>query len=140
MYTYPTNTRFTCTKCALCCQDTPNKTRHILLLPQEAQTIAKETSQPTQAFTTKTQNNQPYIYEMQKSPQGKCVFLKNNQCTIYAQRPLICHFYPFELKTQNNQHIFDFTLECPAINQGKPTTKKHFDDLFKLAQQKLKQP
>ncbi len=138
-YTYPVNIRFDCTKCGLCCGDTEHKKRHILLLEQEAQTIAKETTKPTQAFTTEKSNNQPFIYEMKKTTEGKCVFLKNNQCRIYAQRPLICRFYPFELKTENNQHIFRFTLECPSLNRGKIMDKKYFDVLFKLARQKLQQ-
>ena len=48
-------------------------------------------------------------------------------------------FYPFELKFDKNKelHTFDFTLECPGINQGKLVQKKDFTKLFELAQERL---
>jgi len=56
-------------------------------------------------------------------------------------RPLICRFYPFELKFDKtrNIHIFDFTLECPEIkqNSSKNVSEKEFKKLFKLAKEKL---
>ena len=70
-----------------------------------------------------------------KKVEGDCRFLKDNKCTIYESRPLICRFYPFELKfdQEKNTHVFSFTLECPTINQGKILTKKDFEELFELA-------
>jgi len=52
---------------------------------------------------------------------------------------LICAFYPFELKFDKDKllHIFDFTLECPGINQGKVVQEKDFKKLFELAQERL---
>jgi hypothetical protein len=48
-------------------------------------------------------------------------------------------FYPFELKFDKDQnlHVFDFTLECPGINQGKVFQEKDFKKFFKLAQERL---
>jgi Fe-S-cluster containining protein len=137
-FTYPKNLRFECSRCGLCCGDTPQKTRRILLLPKEAQEIAAATNQLPNSFVVTVEGNAPYMLEMKKT-EGKCVFLKNNQCTIYQQRPLICRFYPFELKTENNQHIFGVTLECPAIGQGQKRYKSYFDALFELAQEKLQE-
>lgn len=138
-FTYPKNISFECNKCGLCCGDTKEKTRRILLLQKEAEVISQETSIPIQEFATET-NNKPYVYEMKKPNQGKCFFLKNNQCTIYNQRPLICRFYPFELKHSQDQktHIFSYTQECPTINKGKPMTKKDFQELFLLAKEKIR--
>ena len=137
-FTYPANIRFECTRCGLCCGDTPQKTRHILLLTSEAQKIAKETSLPPADFSVEIQDKQPYSYEMKKA-EGKCFFLKENQCTIYTLRPLICRFYPFQLTFNKDQetHVFYFTLECPAINEGKVLKRKDFEMLFLLAQERL---
>ena len=44
-----------------------------------------------------------YSYEMKKNKKGKCFFLKENQCCIYEFRPIICRFYPFELKFDLDQ-------------------------------------
>jgi Fe-S-cluster containining protein len=81
----------------------------------------------------------PYRYEMKKNEQGKCFFLKDNQCQIYSKRPLICRFYPFELKYDHdlNIYVFNFTLECPEIGKGKVLTRKDFEELFIAAKQKL---
>lgn len=136
-YIYPKNVSFSCNGCGLCCGDTPQKTRHILLTKAEAEAIAVHTNQPIQSFTTQT-GQEPYSHEMKKTT-GKCFFLENNRCQIYLHRPMICRFYPFELKYsgQENMHVFDFTLECPQINCGEKIGKKYFDELFRLAQRTL---
>ena len=65
---------------------------------------------------------------------GKCVLLAKSRCTIYPLRPLICRFYPFELKTAaNGDHQFLYTNECPSIGIGKPLSKNYFENLFQLA-------
>jgi Fe-S-cluster containining protein len=81
----------------------------------------------------------PYRYEMKKTNEGKCVFLKENQCIIYQLRPLICMFYPFELKFDDDKvlHVFSFTTECPPIGTGKSFGEIDFRRLFELAQERL---
>jgi uncharacterized protein len=130
---------FECSKCGLCCRDTQQKTRHILVLEKEANAIEMETSLPRQVFTKQITDKNPYYYEMKKSCEGKCFFLKNEQCSIYKVRPLICRFYPFELKfdSDKKQHVFDFTVECPGIGKGRAVAIKDFKALFSLAQERL---
>ncbi len=138
-FTYPNTVVFECSKCGLCCGDTKQKTRHILVLESEANAISKKTRLPKQDFTQIVADKTPYLYEMKKNRVGKCVFLEDNQCSIYAYRPLICRFYPFELKfdADKDLHVFDFTFECPAIGKGKTLTRKDFEEMFLLAQEKL---
>jgi Fe-S-cluster containining protein len=140
-FTHPVNLRFECIKCGLCCGDTEKKTRHILLLKGETEKIALQTGQPGTVFSVEAEGKHPYVYEMKKSSEGKCVFLKDNRCSIYPKRPLICIFYPFELKFEEdkNAHAFDFTLECPGINQGILLEKDDFKKLFETAQERLTQ-
>jgi Fe-S-cluster containining protein len=139
-FTYPVNLRFKCSRCGLCCGDTPQKTRHILLLESEAKKIATHTSKLIADFSVAVSDKQPYSYEVKKSSEGKCVFLgDNNKCSIYPLRPLICLFYPFELKFDANRelHSFDFTFECPTIGQGEVLLETDFRRLFALAQERL---
>lgn len=138
-FTCPNNIKFECIKCGLCCGDTEQKTRRILLLQTEAQKIAAETSQPLISFSDKINDNQPYCFEMKKTSEGKCFFLKDNKCSIYEVRPIICVFYPFELKLPPNErkYVFDFTPECPGINQGKAFRLKDFEKLFEIARARL---
>lgn len=141
-FDYPAALRFQCTKCAICCGDTQEKTRHILLLTAEAEQIAKATSQPIAKFAEPTAGKTPYSYEMKKTQEnGKCLFLAKNRCTIYSLRPLICRFYPFELKpAANRKYTFLYTNECPSIGKGKGKTlcKSYFEKLFQLASTKTK--
>ena len=138
-FVYPPNVCFECNKCGLCCGNTPQKTRHILLLQNEAKNIAVHSSKTISAFSTEIDDKSPYVYEMKKTQEGKCVFFESNRCSIYSQRPLTCSFYPFELKYDLNRetHVFNVTLECPAINQGRALSQKDFEKLFKLAQKWL---
>jgi Fe-S-cluster containining protein len=139
-FTYPLNVCFECNGCGLCCGDTSKKTRRILLLESEAETISAETHLPIEDFAKETTGSHPYVYEMNKPVEGRCFFLKNSRCTIYGLRPLICRFYPFELKFNPDSgiHVFNYTTECPALNKaGRLLLKKDFDELFLLAEQRL---
>jgi Fe-S-cluster containining protein len=138
-FSFPNNVLFECNKCGLCCGDTKEKTRSILLLESEAKAISAKTCLPKHVFTKQIGGKTPYCYEMKKSSEGKCFFLKDNQCIIYELRPLICRFYPFQLKFERDKdkHIFDLTLECPGINKGKMMGRKDFEELFLLAEERL---
>jgi len=138
-FTYPGNVSFECNGCGLCCGDTTQKTRHILLLEAEAKFISQQTCLPIEQFAKPISGKEPYVYEMRKPTNDKCFFLKDNRCINYEHRPLICRFYPFELKPaqDKNGYVFDFTIECPAIGEGKTWTRKDFEKLFKLAQERL---
>lgn len=123
-FDYPDNVSFACCKCGLCCGDTETKMRHVLLLKHDVERIAKYVGREIKAFTVDIIGRTPYIYEMQKSKSGKCIFLKDNKCTIYEARPLICRFYPFELSTNDEGiYVFRTTEECPGVHvqntQGK---------------------
>jgi Fe-S-cluster containining protein len=138
-FTYPANVSFQCSRCGLCCGDTAQKTRHILLLETEAKCISQQACLSIEQFAEPISGKEPYVYEMRKLTNGKCFFLKENRCINYEHRPLICRFYPFELKPSGNRdsYVFDFTLECPTIGKGEILVRKDFEDLFKLAQEKL---
>jgi len=138
-FKYPNSILFQCTKCGICCGNTQEKVRHILLLRSEAKKISIATNKPIAEFASKIANKTPYSYEMTKTEKGNCPFLKNNHCTIYPQRPLICHFYPFELKDPKNQpHKFRYTNECPGIGKGKTLKKTHYQKLFQLAKSRVR--
>jgi Fe-S-cluster containining protein len=140
-FAYPVKMRFECSRCGLCCGDTKQKTRHILLLKKEAEKIRSQTGESITCFSIGADSKYPYVYEMKKSSEGKCVFLKDNQCSIYALRPLVCMFYPFELKfdCDKERYDFSFTVECPGINQGKLFSANEFKGLFDKAQERLNQ-
>jgi Fe-S-cluster containining protein len=131
---YPQNLHFRCVKCGICCGDTDERTRHILMLEEEANDIASATNQPIICFAQEISDKPPYRYEMKKTPEdGKCVFLRENRCLVYSKRPLICRFYPFGLKTIRQHRIFYYSNECPGIGRGKTMKENDFHRLLKQA-------
>ena len=110
-----------------------------MLLESEVNAISTAICLRKETFSRQILDKTPYFFEMEKDNIGKCFFLKDNQCSIYALRPLICRFYPFELKFDfdKDQHVFNFTFECPGIGKGKLISRKDFEALFSLAHQRL---
>jgi Fe-S-cluster containining protein len=132
-FNYPKNVRFKCSRCALCCGDTKNNKRTILLLKPEASRISRKTSKSLADFAEKVEGFEPYVYCMKKTDDGKCVFLRNDLCSIYEIRPLICRFYPFQLKsTKTGRYAFECTTECPGVGTGPELKKGFFERLFKV--------
>jgi Fe-S-cluster containining protein len=137
-FTYPKNARFRCTRCALCCGDTEARARHILLLKKEAENISEMTSRPVEDFACRTEGYEPYVYEMRKRTNGRCPFLEEDTCTIYDSRPLVCRYYPFELRTlASGRLVFSSTKECPGIDRGKRLGRVYFEELFRLARNQI---
>lgn len=132
-FEFPEDVRFVCEKCGRCCGDTEDTVRHVLLLKTEAEKISNQTSKDIQEFAEEVYGFEPYIYEMKKT-EGKCLFLENNRCKIYNLRPIICRFYPFELKNRgNDKYSFLFTTKCKGIGKGPKIGKPFFDFLFRIA-------
>jgi Fe-S-cluster containining protein len=111
-----------------------------MLLSEDARTISETVLKPVKAFATETRGHGPYVYEMKKTRgESKCIFLEGTDCSIYAVRPLVCRFYPFELATlKNGKPCFSGTKECPGIGRGKRLERKYFESLLKRAHNQLK--
>jgi Fe-S-cluster containining protein len=136
---YPAAVRFDCIKCGICCGDTKEKERHVLVLKKEADQIAASTGQSVSEFAKSVEGKKPYFYELKKTEYGKCVFLRKSQCEIYSLRPLVCRFYPFELGTfGKGRYKFQHTTECPGISKGRELEANYFRKLFQLANVQLR--
>jgi Fe-S-cluster containining protein len=130
-FKFPEDVRFECNRCALCCGDTETKTRMILLLKSEAERISRKTLKKINEFAERIEGQEPYVYLMGKTFDGKCVFLEDNLCVVYEMRPLICRFYPFKLDNAGNRnYVFTYTEECPGIGSGPQLKRRFFNTLF----------
>lgn len=130
-FEYLKHVRFRCAGYARCCGDAKDKIRSIFLLKIEADRISRRTLIGLDKFAEKIKGFEPYVYQMKKTEDGKCVFLKDNSCSIYQIRPLICRFYPFQLKNlRNNRYVFTYTDECPGIGKGPQLKRDFFERLF----------
>ncbi len=139
-FKYPNDVGFVCNLCGRCCGNTEEHVRRILLLKMDAKRIINKTSLDVSEFADETSGSEPYIHEMKKTEDDKCFFLKNNMCTIYEIRPLICRFYPFELKNLGNKNYsFSYTTKCPGIGKGLPLKRNFFENLFNKATAAMKE-
>ena len=137
---YPRNLRFSCNRCGICCRDTLEKKRHVLLLCAEAEHIARFVGKRVCDFAERVEGREPYVYEMRNGHGGKCVFLVDNRCAVYELRPLVCRFYPFELASGEGEKFrFTATRECPCVSPGDGDELKEvfFRKLLRLAFKEL---
>jgi Fe-S-cluster containining protein len=107
-------------------------------LRKEAETISETACETIKAFAHQTRGHEPYVYEMRKNGNGKCVFLEGDACSIYGSRPLICRYYPFELKSQESGKCeFSLTTECQGLASGDVLRESYFKALFRIARERL---
>ena len=138
-FAFPKDVRFECSRCALCCGDTESRSRTILLLKSEAERISRKTTKDVPEFAHRKGNVEPYAFVMKKTADGKCVFLVDNLCTIYDERPLICKFYPFKLDDTEERYVFSVTHECPGVGNGNKLKKAFFKGLFTNLKESIRQ-
>jgi len=91
--------KFNCAKCGSCCRNISDKNsslRGLPVLEWELKSLKKLNpnlkTEPIDVFYDK--KSKLYFclgYSLIKEP---CVFLKNNQCSIHKNRPLICKAFP----------------------------------------------
>lgn len=132
-FIYPNQIIWKCQRCTLCCKDSFKHIRCIKLLKQESITLSRKINIPIEQFTVPTLDK-TYSHEILKN-NGKCIFLNDNFCKIYDNRPLVCQFYPFEMKPLENDvyQILFSGKECTSIDKGKKLKEKYFRDLAKNA-------
>jgi Fe-S-cluster containining protein len=100
-------------------------------LKTDVDRISNKTLLDSHEFAEEISGFKPYLYQMRKNKDGKCYFLRNNLCTIYKIRPLICRFFPFQLKNLgNNRYSFSYTKNCPGIGKETQLKKVFFESLF----------
>ena len=88
-------------------------------------------SMAREAFAATIDGFEPYVFQMKKTVEGRCVFLRGNACSIYEVRPLICRFYPFHLQNRGHgRYVFRYTVECPGLGKGPPLKRRFFEALF----------
>jgi len=133
---FPTCLSWECQRCSVCCRDTTNRRRRIMLLTIEADEISKRTGIPVEQFVSKT-SDETYPYEMLKN-NGVCLFLAGNTCLVYDHRPLVCLFYPFEMKSEGGSLKILLTGEdCVGTGRGERLQEPFFRRLAATAVERL---
>ncbi len=76
-----------------------------------------------------------YYLTLKRKRNGSCIFLgKDNLCTIYKERPMVCRLYPF--KFENGEILAKEQIRCQHNWQLSSEMKKN---LFKIKEQQQKE-
>lgn len=83
-----------------------------------------------------------FPYEVKKREDGRCVFLKDGECSIYDHRPLVCKCYPFSIEeVRPDLYVFEPNLEeCPGIGEGGELRRDFFERLLGEAFAEFQRP
>ncbi len=64
---------------------------------------------------------------LRRGEDGNCMFLKNNRCSVYADRPHICRTYPFML---DGEELLVFACSGCTTGEETPETRQIAKDLL----------
>lgn len=100
---------FNCNKCGTCCMG--NSVHMLMLNPIDVILLARHANKSTMNYllqdtfldTIQIEGNleKQYIIVRLKYENDKCIYYKNNRCSIYEIRPTICRTYPLAIRNIN---------------------------------------
>jgi Fe-S-cluster containining protein len=126
---YPANIGWKCVKCGDCCGDVAQKTRMILLLPDDINRIEK--TEEKNFYHEWDEGN--FIGLMCKKENGKCVFHTLEGCRIYENRALLCRMFPFWLEKKDETFVIEISHNCPGTNNEEYLEEAFFTKLLQMA-------
>lgn len=107
--------RFKCTGCGKCCTGSPG---YVYLSHQDLARFSTHFGLTEMEFTQKYTRFIDGQYALLDKPgSNDCLFLKNNQCTVYEARPTQCRTFPwwvYHLREPSDWE--DAAKRCEGIN------------------------
>jgi Fe-S-cluster containining protein len=101
----------------------------ISLFPWEKQLFPEEDIKPSLGLGDDPEHPEFKIILYTYDKPG-CVYLEENLCKIYNQRPLVCRSYPFRVANRNGETVFIVAPECTVIEDWpakKITTERYVE-------------
>ena len=112
---YKDGLRFKCTGCGGCCTGAPG---YVWVSPEEIKSLADRLNISEEAFIKKyTRRIGSRISLTEDSKSFDCVFLKDNKCQVYNERPEQCRTFPWWFENVKNRAAWEETAaRCEGIN------------------------
>ncbi|GAB4174954.1 MAG: YkgJ family cysteine cluster protein [Calditrichia bacterium] len=128
---YNDGLHFECTGCANCCKISDG---FVSLTSEEKYIIMNALNLVEIDFNSlyveKSESGKTYL---KSKPDGACIFLEHDKCTIYDYRPIQCRTFPFWPENLKSAYRWKIIKdECPGIGQGKLYTKNEIDSIVKV--------
>ncbi len=107
--------RFKCTGCGKCCTGSPG---YVFLSQQDLAQLSHHFNLLPEQFLRKYARLVDGQYALLERPHNyDCVFLENNQCTVYESRPIQCHTFPWWIHhLRKSEDWEEAALRCEGIN------------------------
>lgn len=68
-----------------------------------------------------------------KTKTGECIFLNENKCSIYSNKPIACNSYPISVDPFDNEVYID--TRCRGVGNGKILLKEDIEKMAGLRRQ-----
>lgn len=134
---YHQGLHFSCTKCGKCCTGVPG---YVWVTEEEMAEMAQFLQITLQVFKRlyARRIGQRYALVERKSQNHSCIFYQNQQCQVYAARPLQCRAYPFWQENLLSEESWKQTAkECEGIQSAAPLIEQEIIEDFLDKQRKL---
>jgi Fe-S-cluster containining protein len=107
--------RFKCTGCGKCCTGSPG---YVYLSEKDISALAMHHNLAREEFLRKYTRYVDGQYALLEEPVTyDCVFLKNNQCTVYTARPIQCRTFPWWIQHLREPSDWqEAAARCEGIN------------------------
>ncbi len=114
---YSDGLRFACRKCGGCCTGEPG---YVWVTPPDMEKIARHLGMKLDDFTGKYLRRTGSGHSLRELPNGNCIFLNQNTCSIYRARPAQCRTWPFWKSNLSSPEAWDKLCNaCPGGGQGR---------------------
>ena len=124
---YADGLRFECQRCGQCCGGAPGV---VWVTPDEGEAIASYLGITVKNFYETYTRRVAKRISLTEKPNGDCVMMGPDGCTIYAVRPVQCRtfpFWPWNLKSPADWDAL--AKECPGVNKGKLYSYEEIEEL-----------
>lgn len=119
---YRKGLQFKCTTCGECCRLPDGKVK---INQEQAIRIASYLNLFLSDFLDQYCSYQNDVIEIKDNQQGHCIFLEEDRCSIYEERPLQCKTFPFWPENLKSQYRWkQLRFFCRGIDHGKLYTEE----------------
>jgi hypothetical protein len=107
--------KFKCTGCGKCCTGSDG---YVYLSSKDVDNLSTHLNLPPKEFTKTYTRFIRGDYALKDQPKsGDCIFLKNNQCSVYESRPIQCRTFPWWVQNIRGPEEWEAAAtHCEGIN------------------------
>lgn len=115
--------RFACQGSGKCCVSRDDY-GYVYLTREDRRRLAETLGLPTRRFTLEYCAKTEGLFHLANGA-GACMFLEDNQCSVYEGRPTQCRTWPFWPENMKAKAWTAIARYCPGVGQGDTVPAEH---------------